>query len=171
MALIQLFEGTGGTSWTNSTGWGTSAPLGEWYGVNVDHEGRVIELHLAGRLNKGNNLRGGCHSLDSLTEKGQRKQIRETLSQLLHSAARFRGIAGVRPCSLSARTRCSTRCAKIHADGSRPTEKTLSAAIRLHSAVPVHNLKRAAENLCALRGVSNCVLNGVYDEALFFAPL
>jgi len=33
--LRAFFLATGGTSWKKSTGWGTSAPLGEWYGVTV----------------------------------------------------------------------------------------------------------------------------------------
>ncbi|CAM9898817.1 unnamed protein product [Ectocarpus sp. 4 AP-2014] len=39
--------------WRNRRGWGTSAPLGDWYGVTVDSGGRVIELNLS-----GNDLRG-----------------------------------------------------------------------------------------------------------------
>ena len=54
IALTQLFEATGGSSWKNSTGWGTSRPLEDWHGVTVDGAGRVIELKLA-----ENNLKGG----------------------------------------------------------------------------------------------------------------
>lgn len=39
--------------WRNRRGWGTSAPLGDWYGVTVDSRGRVIELKLS-----DNDLRG-----------------------------------------------------------------------------------------------------------------
>ena len=41
-----LYEATGGVSWTNSTNWKTSAPLGAWYGVTTDTAGRVTRLEL-----------------------------------------------------------------------------------------------------------------------------
>ncbi len=46
LALEALFKSTGGASWTNNTGWMTDAELGDWHGVKVDAEGRVIELDL-----------------------------------------------------------------------------------------------------------------------------
>lgn len=52
--LMQLFRATSGSSWENSAGWGTARPLGEWYGVTVDDEGRVVKLDL-----QDNNLDGG----------------------------------------------------------------------------------------------------------------
>ncbi|CBN75537.1 conserved unknown protein [Ectocarpus siliculosus] len=45
-ALLALFIATNGPSWTTSTAWGTAAPLGEWYGVTVDDDGRVSQLEL-----------------------------------------------------------------------------------------------------------------------------
>ncbi|CAM9218603.1 unnamed protein product, partial [Ectocarpus sp. 12 AP-2014] len=45
-ALLALFIATTGPSWKTSTAWGTSAPLGEWYGVTVDDDGRVSRLEL-----------------------------------------------------------------------------------------------------------------------------
>ncbi|CAN0007293.1 unnamed protein product, partial [Hapterophycus canaliculatus] len=42
--LNRLFDATSGGSWTNSTGWGTSRPLGEWYGVTTDDAGQVTRL-------------------------------------------------------------------------------------------------------------------------------
>ncbi len=51
--LMQLFHATGGSSWENGAGWGTACPLGEWYGVTVDNEGRVVKLDL-----HDNNLEG-----------------------------------------------------------------------------------------------------------------
>ena len=44
--LIALYDATVGPSWTNSGNWLTDAPLGEWYGVSVDVDGRVTDLHL-----------------------------------------------------------------------------------------------------------------------------
>ncbi|MYC99394.1 MAG: hypothetical protein F4X13_09020 [Gammaproteobacteria bacterium] len=48
-----LYETTLGAGWRNATNWLTSAPVGEWHGVEVDASGRVIGLALA-----GNNLAG-----------------------------------------------------------------------------------------------------------------
>ncbi|CAM9931760.1 unnamed protein product, partial [Ectocarpus fasciculatus] len=45
-ALMELFNATKGSSWKNNTGWGTSAPLGQWHGVKVDGTGRVTSLDL-----------------------------------------------------------------------------------------------------------------------------
>ncbi|MDE2927702.1 MAG: M66 family metalloprotease [Acidobacteriota bacterium] len=52
-ALTALYQSTGGPDWFDSTNWGTSRPLGEWYGITVDDDGRVTELHL-----RGNGLTG-----------------------------------------------------------------------------------------------------------------
>lgn len=46
-ALEALYHTTGGPAWTESEGWLTEAPLGEWYGVTT-YEGRVREIDLAG---------------------------------------------------------------------------------------------------------------------------
>ena len=46
--LETLFEATGGRGWRNRSNWGTSAPLGEWYGVTTNAEGRVTYLDLGG---------------------------------------------------------------------------------------------------------------------------
>ena len=45
-ALEALYDATGGASWTNSTNWKTSAPLGEWHGVTTGSAGRVTGLSL-----------------------------------------------------------------------------------------------------------------------------
>ena len=47
VALEALYDATGGSGWTNSTNWKTSAPLGDWYGVTSDASGRVTELRLS----------------------------------------------------------------------------------------------------------------------------
>ena len=41
-----LYDVTNGPNWTHSRNWLTDAPLGEWHGVRVDDEGRVVELDL-----------------------------------------------------------------------------------------------------------------------------
>ena len=45
-ALVALYNATGGMNWTNNTNWLTGAPLGQWYGVETDANGRVILLYL-----------------------------------------------------------------------------------------------------------------------------
>ena len=54
-ALIALYHATDGPNWIDSTNWLSDAPLGEWYGVTTDQDGRVTDLTLptnglAGRL-------------------------------------------------------------------------------------------------------------------------
>jgi hypothetical protein len=46
LALEALFKSTGGADWTDKGGWMTDAELGDWHGVTVDEEGRVIKLEL-----------------------------------------------------------------------------------------------------------------------------
>ena len=41
-----LYHETGGPNWTNNGNWLTDAPLRNWYGVDVDGEGRVSGLSL-----------------------------------------------------------------------------------------------------------------------------
>ena len=46
-ALVALYLATDGANWQESNNWLTGAPLGDWYGVNTDDSGRVIELDLS----------------------------------------------------------------------------------------------------------------------------
>ena len=46
--LEALYERTLGAGWTNAAHWLSSAPVGEWHGVEVDASGRVIGLALSG---------------------------------------------------------------------------------------------------------------------------
>ena len=45
-ALAALYNTTNGSSWLDDTNWVSSRPLGEWYGVSTDADGRVTELDL-----------------------------------------------------------------------------------------------------------------------------
>lgn len=45
-ALMALFSATNGESWENNEGWGTTSSIGEWHGVTVNNDGRVIDLDL-----------------------------------------------------------------------------------------------------------------------------
>ncbi|MDZ7755193.1 hypothetical protein [Rhodohalobacter sp.] len=63
-ALVDLYNATAGDSWGNNSGWLNGNPSNEWYGVEVDNEGRVIRLDLF-----KNNLRGELpESIGNLTE-------------------------------------------------------------------------------------------------------
>ncbi len=65
-ALVALYEILDGPNWRNNDNWLTDAPLGEWYGVDVDHDGRVVALRLVhtsqvtetGVRTSSNHLRG-----------------------------------------------------------------------------------------------------------------
>ena len=46
LALESFFKSCGGAGWEQKGGWMTAAELGEWEGVTVDADGRVIELAL-----------------------------------------------------------------------------------------------------------------------------
>ena len=45
-ALVELFKWTGGDRWLDKTNWRSELPLGDWFGVTTDNEGRVIALAL-----------------------------------------------------------------------------------------------------------------------------
>lgn len=45
-ALIALYNNTGGKNWSKKDNWRSSRPLSEWYGVEVDEDGRVVSLNL-----------------------------------------------------------------------------------------------------------------------------
>ena len=51
-ALVALYEATDGPNWANNDNWLTDAPLREWYGVDTDASGRVVELRLRGRWDR-----------------------------------------------------------------------------------------------------------------------
>lgn len=54
-ALIDLYNSTNGTGWTNKTGWSSANPaviqnVSDWYGVRTDANGHVTDLDLDGIL-------------------------------------------------------------------------------------------------------------------------
>jgi hypothetical protein len=51
-ALKDIYENTGGSNWTNKTGWGTSASACSWHGVTCT-SGHVTSISLG-----NNNLTG-----------------------------------------------------------------------------------------------------------------
>ena len=48
-ALVALYNATDGPNWVNNVNWLTDAPLGEWYGVRTNAEGRVVQISLQGQ--------------------------------------------------------------------------------------------------------------------------
>ena len=64
IALLALFRSANGALWIKSANWQTDAPLGEWYGVELDQQGRVQTLTLS-----QNNLAGSIPpEIGKLTE-------------------------------------------------------------------------------------------------------
>ncbi|CAM9560167.1 unnamed protein product [Ectocarpus sp. 13 AM-2016] len=45
-ALVALYNATGVAEWRNNRNWNTSAALSQWYGVEVNSQGRVVKLIL-----------------------------------------------------------------------------------------------------------------------------
>ena len=45
-ALVALYNATNGPNWANNENWLSGAPIGEWYGVRTDDNGRVTWLFL-----------------------------------------------------------------------------------------------------------------------------
>ena len=45
-ALVALYGATDGANWTNNDNWLSDVPIGQWYGVTTDSNGRVIQLNL-----------------------------------------------------------------------------------------------------------------------------
>ena len=46
-ALVALYNATDGENWNRSDNWLSDAPLGEWYGVDTNNDGRVTVLNLS----------------------------------------------------------------------------------------------------------------------------
>ena len=51
--LMDIYTGTFGADWTNSTNWSSDEPVGSWHGVTADANSRVTALNLS-----ENNLKG-----------------------------------------------------------------------------------------------------------------
>ena len=48
-ALIDLYNATDGDHWNNNTNWCSDLPVGQWYGVSTDVNGRVTRLDLSAK--------------------------------------------------------------------------------------------------------------------------
>ena len=58
IALMALYNSTGGANWTTNTNWGSTEPLSAWYQVHVNADGRVEILGPTTPTCSGNNLVG-----------------------------------------------------------------------------------------------------------------
>ena len=63
-ALVAFYNATDGDNWTNNTNWLSDEPIGDWYGVTTNADGRVAAIELS------DNLVGGTlpNSIDDLSE-------------------------------------------------------------------------------------------------------
>ena len=66
IALVGLFNSTGGSNWENNTNWLSHAPLGAWHGVTTDSNGKVTELDLSAN-NLSGSLPAALNELKDLT--------------------------------------------------------------------------------------------------------
>lgn len=74
-ALIAFYNETGGPGWTNRSNWVSNTPIGTWYGVTADDDGRVVELRLS-----ENNLSGSIPA--DLRHLGELKSMDLGLNRL-----------------------------------------------------------------------------------------
>ena len=66
--LVALYDATDGANWgRGNSGWLTSAPIFQWFGVTTDAEGRVSALHLQSNLLNGE-IPSELGNLTNLTE-------------------------------------------------------------------------------------------------------
>ena len=60
--LRAFYDATGGPNWVNKDGWLSNDPIGDWYGVDTNDEGRVVKLDLRRSGQRGNGLQGSLPS-------------------------------------------------------------------------------------------------------------
>ena len=52
--LLEFYNATDGPNWANSTNWLSDAPVGEWFGIETDGEGRVQTINIINNGLNGN---------------------------------------------------------------------------------------------------------------------
>ena len=91
VALVALYDATGGTNWANSSNWKSGSHLSQWHGVRTDGSGRVTSL--------------------MLEENGLRGSLPQELGNLTHLQdlqLGFNGLTGTLPPQLSNLTNLHT---------------------------------------------------------------
>ena len=58
-ALVALYNATDGPNWTNNHNWLSEAPIGEWYGVTTDDDGRVTDKAMGKQPDRFDSGRSG----------------------------------------------------------------------------------------------------------------
>ena len=51
--LVEFYNATDGPNWTNNTNWLSERPVGEWFGISTDADGRVTGMNLQQNQLKG----------------------------------------------------------------------------------------------------------------------
>ena len=69
-ALIEFYHSTNGDNWVNNTNWCSDKPVGEWYGVRTDGQGRVMDLNMI------NNSLSGVLSSEFVENLSNLKKLR-----------------------------------------------------------------------------------------------
>jgi hypothetical protein len=63
MALVDLYNSTGGPNWVNHTNWLTTSPVSTWFGISINGAGRIGAISVP-----NNNLVGSLQpSIGNLT--------------------------------------------------------------------------------------------------------
>ena len=65
--LIKFYHDTGGDNWERNDNWCSEKPIDEWYGVDVDDNGRVWKISLGPNSLKGKGTLSGCTALTRLS--------------------------------------------------------------------------------------------------------
>ena len=66
-ALVALYNAIDGPNWDDNTNWLSNRPLGDWFGVDTDNDGRVTQLSLSGN-ELGGQIPSGLSALTGLTD-------------------------------------------------------------------------------------------------------
>ena len=94
--LATLYEATGGDDWTQNDNWLSAAPIGQWYGVSVGADGRVVGIRLP-----SNNLSGPIPPELSRLSSLEELSLSSNLSPLRRLALSSNDLSGPIPPELA----------------------------------------------------------------------
>ena len=135
--LALLYEATTGSGWKNNRNWLSDAPLADWYGVDVDADGRVTRLRLG-----ENGLEGGIPAQIGRLSRLTELQLNDNalmglipweigeLSELRRLGLRSNDLVGWIPATLGDLTQL-TRLSLEHNDLTGPIPPELGGLSRL----------------------------------------